>query len=66
MRSDIPPGNYTINFDKFETQVQTYFRNILPTTVQVVSSSSSTFIRPTIKIPSISVSTIGYPVVVPI
>ncbi len=30
LRSDIPPGNYTISFNKFESDVQTYFRNILP------------------------------------
>lgn len=67
LRSDIAPGTYTVNFDKFESETKTYFRNILPTTIQVVSPSSSTsFIYPTITVPSISVSTSGAPVTVPI
>ena len=33
LRSDISPGKYTISFEKFESEEQTYFRNILPTTV---------------------------------
>lgn len=67
LRSDIPPGNYTISFNKFESDVQTYFRNILPTTIQVISpSSSATFVSPTITVPSISISTSGASVVVPV
>lgn len=66
LRSDIVPGNYTISFEKLESDTQTYFRNILPTTVEIVSPQSSSFVRPTITIPSMSVSTIGYPVEVPI
>lgn len=67
LRSDIAPGTYTINFDKFESETKTYFRNILPTTIQVVSPSSSTgFIYPTITVPSLSVSTSGAAVTVPI
>ena len=66
LRSDIPPGNYTINFDKFESEEQTYFRNLLPTTVEIVSPTSANFIHPTIRVPTMSVSTVGYPVVIPI
>lgn len=67
LRSDIAPGVYTISFDKFETETRTYFRNILPATIEVISpSANSDFVRPTITVPSISVSTSGAPVVVPI
>lgn len=33
LRSDITPGNYTISFEKLESDTQTFFRNILPTTI---------------------------------
>ena len=66
LRSDIVPGNYTISFEKLESDTQTYFRNILPITIQIVAPDSSSFVRPTITVPSISVSTVGYPVEIPI
>ena len=69
LRSDVSPGTYVIYFNKSESSNQTFFRNILPVTITVSSSnaSSSSFVTaPTISIPSMSDSTIGYPVTIPV
>lgn len=66
IRNDVTPGNYTIQFQKYESEQQTYFRNILPITIEVLDPSTSDITKPTITIPEISISTVGYPVVVPV
>lgn len=35
LRSDMAAGTYTINFTKFESSTQTFFRNILPIQITV-------------------------------
>lgn len=70
LRSDVSPGTYVIYFNKSEASNQTEFRNILPVTITVTASnttSTSTYVTiPTISIPSMSDSTIGYPVTIPV
>jgi hypothetical protein len=70
LRSDVSPGSYVIYFSKSEASNKTEFRNILPVTITVTASntaSTSTYVTiPTISIPSMSDSTIGYPVIIPI
>jgi hypothetical protein len=67
LRSDVSAGTYVINFIKSESSNQTYFRNILPVTITVSASNASSLVTtPTISIPSMSDSTIGYPVTIPI
>ena len=39
LRSDINPGVYTIKFNKYESDVKTYFRNILPITITVIKAT---------------------------
>lgn len=59
-----------IYFNKSEASNQTEFRNILPVTITVTASnttSTSSYVTtPTISIPSMSDSTIGYPVTIPV
>jgi hypothetical protein len=38
LRSDIPAGVYTIKFNKYESELKTYFRNILPITITVIKA----------------------------
>lgn len=66
LRSDIPAGEYVVKFNKYESEVNTYFRNILPITITVVKADSMNLIRPTISINSMTASTVGYPVYIPI
>lgn len=67
LRSDISAGTYVINFDKSESSTNTYFRNILPVTVTVkAATNADSTTAPTLSIPSMSDSTIGYPVIIPI
>lgn len=51
LRSDMAAGTYTINFTKYESSSQTYFRNILPIEITVVKFDSKSN-----QIPSINVS----------
>jgi hypothetical protein len=70
LRSDVSSGTYVIYFNKSESSNQTYYRNILPVTITVSASntsSTSTYVAtPTISIPSMSDSTVGYQVIIPI
>lgn len=66
LRSDIAPGTYTITFEKFESEQETYFRNILPITIDVISLDTSAVDRPTISVPAMSKSTVGHAVNIPI
>jgi hypothetical protein len=66
LRSDIAPGTYTVNFNKYESEEKTYFRNILPITISVIKADETSLTRPTISVNSMSVSTIGYAVQIPI
>jgi hypothetical protein len=66
LRSDISAGTYTIMFNKYESDSKTFFRNILPITITVIKASQTNFISPTISIRSMSVSTIGYAIQIPI
>lgn len=67
LRSDIAAGNYVIYFNKSESSQATYFRNILPVTITVLAASNVSILsNPTISIPSMSDSTVGYPVVIPL
>lgn len=47
LRSDVPAGNYTINFQK--TEIQELYRNMLPLQFTVIAAQAATS-RPTIKI----------------
>ncbi|CAM6005527.1 unnamed protein product [Sphagnum balticum] len=60
--------SYVIYFNKSESSVKSYFRNILPVTITVYAASNATVAvtAPTISIPTFSDSTIGYPVNIPI
>lgn len=66
LRSDIAAGTYTIKFNKYESEQKTYFRNILPITITVIKADQTSLTRPTIAINSMSVSTIGYAVDIPV
>jgi len=67
LRSDVPAGNYVLNFNKSESSKNTYFRNILPVSVNVKAASSTLLVTsPTISIPNMVDSTVGYPVIIPI
>lgn len=67
LRSDVTAGSYVIKFSKSEATTLTYFRNILPVTVTVKAASNVLVTSsPTISIPTMSDSTIGYPVIVPL
>lgn len=59
------PGFYVINFSKYESETNTHFKDIFPVTVEVLSPSMS-INKPSISVPSMSISTIGYPVNFPI
>ncbi len=68
LRSDVSPGTYVIYFNKAESSNQTNYRNILPVTITVSASNttSSYVTTPTISIPSMSDSTVGYSVLIPV
>lgn len=68
LRSDVAAGTYTIYFTKSESSLKTDFRNILPITITVSASdtSSLTVLTPTITIPSMVDYTIGYSTVIPV
>jgi hypothetical protein len=66
LRSDIPAGVYTIKFNKYESELKTYFRNILPITITVVEADLTSLSKPTIAVQSMAVSTIGYAVDIPV
>jgi hypothetical protein len=67
LRSDVAPGRYVINFIKSESSNVTYFRNILPVTITVVAAAATPITSsPTIRIPTMSDSTVGYPVSIPV
>lgn len=66
LRSDIAAGVYTVKFNKYESEQKTYFRNILPITITVIKADLNSITRPTISVSSMSVSTIGYAVKIPV
>jgi len=67
LRSDVAPGTYVINFKKYESSQNTSFRNILPVTITVVAASAiPTSTSPNISIPTMSDSTVGHSVLIPV
>jgi hypothetical protein len=67
LRSDVPAGNYVINFIKSESSSSSFFRNILPVSVTVQAATNVAGVNtPTISIPAITESTVGPPITLPL